>query len=43
MVLGLKINLRDVLVRVVLTVARWIIEALADDDYQEPHDGTGNE
>lgn len=31
MVLGLKIKLRDIVVRLLLTIARWIIEALSDE------------
>jgi len=29
-VLGLKIQLREILVRIVLTVARWVIEHLSE-------------
>lgn len=32
MVLGLKIKLRDIVVRLLLTIARWIIEALSDEN-----------
>lgn len=43
MVLGLKIKLRDVLVRLLLTLARWIIEALSDESdpvvFVEPEAG----
>lgn len=37
MVLGLKIRLREILIRVVLTIARWIIDHLDNEgDAAEP-------
>jgi hypothetical protein len=46
-VLGLKIKLRDVVVRLLLTIARWIIEALSDENdevvFLEPRAGSDEE